>query len=209
MRKGIYQAFDKDQNVIADERWQFITLADGSIQIDNETIRLRPFAEPRRDSITLTLDGELNPQLLTIHALKGKRESRISWVDGAALTCWQFDTTTHRREFAFGAQHELDYISPLFNMVTVWRSRLAVGQSRRFEALLLDAVSFEPTWMTQTYAHVAREPHTTVFGELTLEHYTLDFGGKHISHFWCDDDGVVFDFRAGAGGGYLLRATNF
>ena len=42
-RKGVYQAFDADGSVTADERWRFMTTLDGGIRVDTETVRIAPF----------------------------------------------------------------------------------------------------------------------------------------------------------------------
>jgi hypothetical protein len=209
MRKGIYQAFTANGFVDADELWQFVKLSDGSIQIDNETTRIKPFAEPRSDSITVILGPDLKLQLFTAHGLLGHRESRINWVDNIAYTCWQFKFETHRRELAWRDDMEINYRSPLLNMVTVWRSQLQSGQSRTFDVLHLDDVSFKPTWTKQTYTRLEDEVRDTEFGRQTLTHYRINFENKTISDFWCDTEGVLFHLHSQNGSGFKLTAVNF
>ena len=209
MRKGIYNTFDKHGNMYCDERWQVATLPDGSTQLDNETTRIKPFAEPRSDSVTFLLDPHLQPLSWTIHGLKGHREGRVSWVDDKAFTCWQHGLSTNRREFAWKAQDELDYFSPLFNMLTIRRSALAAGQHRTFDTLFLDPVTFEPSWMQQTYANLGLESHQSRLGIIDLHHYSMIFGNDASSHMWCDDTGLVFDLVDSSGGGFKLVAVNF
>jgi len=212
-RKGIYQTFDAAGNVIADERWQAITHADGSRQIDNETVRVGPFAEPRSDSMTVLLDAELRLVEFTIHGLFGTRESRICVLGAernAATICWRFKGDVHERRIAWREDIEIDWMTPLLNMATVWRSKLAAGQSRAFDCFYLDEVTFKPALMKQTYTRHADEKRNTRFGDMRLQHFTLDFGGdgRHISHFWCDEEGVLFDFKAPDGSGFALTAVN-
>lgn len=209
-RKGIYQDFDTRGNVITDERWQAKTLRDGSIYVENETVRVAPFDEPRSDSVTMILDRDLRLAEFTIHGLFGQRESRICVVgeDRAEATlCWRNRGDVHERRIAWRDDLEIDFASPLFNMVTVWRSKLQAGQSRSFDAWLLDPVSFEPGLMRQTYANAGLQTRNTRFGPRELWRYELDFGGQSRSTFWCDDDGVLFDFD-GPAGGFRLTATD-
>jgi hypothetical protein len=198
-RKGIYQSFDATGNVVADERWQVITLTDGAIQLDNETVRVAPFDEPRSDSMTMLLDNDLRLIEFMIHGLFGTRESRICVLGeqrDAATICWRHKADIHEKRIVWREDIEIDWQSPLLNMATVWRSKLQPGQARTTACYFLDAVSFKPTAMTQIYARHADAAHTTRFGTLTLQHYTLDFGGdgSNMSVFWCDDEGVLYDF---------------
>ena len=211
-RKGIYQALDPTGNVIADERWQVITLSDGAIQIDNETVRVAPFDEPRSDSVTLTLEPDLRLRELAIHGLFGKRESRVcvSSDRAKASACWRHVGEVKEKWLAWREDIELDYFSPLFNMATVWRSQLQPDQSRSFDCLFLDPVSFKPEMMQQIYTNCGQERHSTRFGSELLWHYTMDFGGdgQHLTNFWCDDDGVLFDFVSSGGYKFVLTAKD-
>lgn len=212
-RKGIYQTFDASGHVIADERWQVITLPDGSVQIDNETVRVAPFTEPRSDSLTMLLDPHLRLIEWNIHGLFGTRESRICVLGenrDKATICWRHKADIHEKSVAWRDDIEIDWLTPLCNMVTVWRSELQPGQSRAFDAFLLDEVTFKPTAMKQVYLRLTDERHPTRFGEMSLHHYQMDFGGQaqRFTHFWCDDDGVLYDFVAADGFGFKLTAVN-
>ncbi len=212
-RKGIYQTFDPAGNVIADERWQAITHADGSRQIDNETVRVGPFAEPRSDSMTMLLDNEMRLVEFTIHGLFGTRESRICVLGAArdaATLCWRLKGDIHEKRIAWHEGIEIDWATPLLNMATVWRSKLAAGERRTFDCCRLDAVSFKPSMLKQTYTRHADEKHETRFGSMMLQHFTMDIGGDgmYLSHFWCDDEGVLFDFKAHDGSSVMLTAAN-
>lgn len=211
-RKGIYQDFDAAGNVRADERWQVITLPDGSIQIDNETVRVAPFDEPRSDSLTMRLDAELRLVEFTIHGLFGTRESRIcvlgEWRDAATI-CWRHQAEIHEKRVAWDDAIEVDWATPLCNMATVWRSRLEPGQTRSFSSYVLDAVTFRPSAVRQIYTRVEDETHPTRFGDMRLRHYRMDLGGdaRNLAEFWCDDDGVLYDFVS-AQGRFVLTAVN-
>ena len=211
-RKGIYQASDAHGNIVADERWQVITLLDGAYQFDNETVRVAPFDEPRSDSATLTLEPDLRLRELTIHGLFGKRESRVcpKLERGEASLCWRHLGDVKEKVVRWNNETEVDFLSPLSNMATVWRSRLQAGQSRSFTCYNLDSVTFEPIRMTQIYTNLGQEAHHTRFGTERLWHYTLDFGGdaRYFSHFWCDSDGVIFDFTSSSGYRFVLTAAD-
>jgi hypothetical protein len=214
-RKGVYQCYDADGLVTGDERWRVAVAVDGSIRIDTDTTRIAPFAEPRGETMTFQLSPQLELRLLAIHALNNRRESRVELAGGSAHACWRQDEVSKTREFAWTGDCEIDYNSALFNMVTLWRtlrrSELVAGQSRAFDVVYLNPVTFEPTLMRQVYRHGGIEQHDTRFGPMNLHHYSLDFGGDgtRISHFWCDAMGVVFDFAASTGGGYRLAGVNF
>lgn len=213
-RKGIYQTLDAGGNVIADERWQAITHPDGSRQIDNETVRVGPFAEPRSDSMTMLLDQDLRLVEFTIHGLLGTRESRICVLGearDAATLCWRFKGDVHEQRIAWREDIEIGWTTPLLNMATVWRSKLATGERRALRCYLLDGISFKPTPVQQVYIRHADEPHNTRFGQMQLQHYSLDADGNggRISHFWCDGEGVLYDFKARDNSGFVLTAANF
>lgn len=216
-RKGIYQTFDPSGSVIADERWQAITLADGSIQVDNETVRVAPFDEPRSDSMTISLDPRLRLIELTIHGLFGTRESRICVLGeqrDRATICWRHKAEIHEKHIVWHEDLEIDWLTPLCRMVTIWRSRLQPGQSRTCETYRLDPVSFKPTAQRLTYVRLADEPHPTRFGDMVLHHYRVESDDplrrelRRESEFWCDDDGVIYDFVAADGVRFELTAVN-
>jgi hypothetical protein len=212
-RKGIYQTFDPSGNVTSDERWQAIRLPDGSIQIDNETVRVAPFSEPRSDAMTIQLDPQLRLIEFTIHGLFGTRESRICVLGESrdrATICWRHKAEIHEKHVAWRDDLEIDWMTPLCKMVTVWRSRLQPDQSRTFDTFLLDEVTFRPTATRQTYRRLPDEIHMTRFGAMKLQHYEVDFDhqAQPTAHFWCDDDGVLYDFVAANGFGFKLTAVN-
>ncbi len=211
-RKGIYQSFDAAGNVDADERWQVITYADGSIQIDNETVRVSPFDEPRSDSMSMLLDEHLDLIEFNIHGLFGTRESRICVLGeqrDAATICWRHKAEIHEKRIAWREDIEIDWQTPLLNMATVWRSQLQPGQARAFACYYLDAVTFKPTLLKQIYTRHADAAHVTRFDTRTLQHYTLDFrgDGSSVSDFWCDDEGVLYDLVSPQGK-FVLTAAN-
>jgi hypothetical protein len=211
-RKGIYQEYDEAGTPLTDERWQVVTLPDGSIHIENETVRRKPSPEVRSDSMTCVLDKDMRLLDFSIFGLFAKRESRICIVNAArdaATLCWRHEGDVNERAIAWHDGLEIDWQTPLLNMITIWRSALAPGQSRRFEAWLLEPVSFEPHKMVQVYANHGDEAHDTYLGRKLLTRYTLDFGGDgtSISNLWCDSDGVIHDFVTRFGG-WRLMATD-
>ncbi len=214
-RKGIYQAFTPSGDVIADERWQAIRLPDGSIQIDNETARVAPFDEPRSDSMTILLDPQLRLIEFTIHGLFGARESRICVLGerrDQATICWRHKAEIHEKRVAWREDIEVVWTTPLCIMVGAWRSHLQPGEAQTRDAFLLDAVTFKPTAIRQTYRRQPDASHMTRFGEMTLQHYEVvtEWNGqtKHAAQFWCDGDGVIFDFIAADHSRFQLTATN-
>jgi Putative glycolipid-binding len=211
-RKGIFQEFDTTGRVLADERWQVIEAGDGSLIIENETVRVAPFDEPRSDSMTCVLAPDGRYLDFSIHGLLGRRESRVCVLGEArqeATVCWRFDGVVNERRFAWREDLDLDWNSPLLNMITVRRSQLSAGRSRRFDVLFLDPTTFAPSWMTQVYTNHGQERHETRFGSLNLWAYSMDFGGdgQRTTRMWFDDEGVLYDFR-GASGGFVLTATD-
>jgi len=209
-RKGIYQAFDAAGNVIADERWQAIRLSSSGVQIDNETVRIAPFSEPRSDAMTIQLDDRLRLLEFSIHGLRGMREGRICVLgemrDRATL-CWRCRAEIHERPVHWHDDIEILWNTPLCHMVVVWRSRLEPGQTRTFNAFLLDAVTFRPSEVQLTYQRRPDAIHPTRFGERNLQHYHV-LNGQSSSQFWCDDDGVIYDYLAADGSGCQLTAVN-
>jgi hypothetical protein len=211
-RKGIYQEFDRAGTPLTDERWQAITLPDGSIYVENETVRRAPWPEPRSDSMTLILDRDLRLTEFSIFGLFAKRESRICLLNESrseASICWRFGGSVNERKVTWRDELEIDWQTPLLNMATIWRGKLEPGQSRMFDCWYLDPVSFAPRLMRQTYANHGPETIDTHFGPQTLTRYTLDFGatGAAMSTLWCDDDGVIFEFQTQDGGWRLLAAN--
>jgi hypothetical protein len=210
-RKGVYQAFARDGAVLSDERWQAVRLPDGSIHVENETARVAPFDEPRSDSVTYMLDEKLRLLDFSIHALYGARESRVCVLGearDAATICWRHKGDVREQHVAFDEHVELDWQSPLFSMIIVWRSGLAEGESRAFGCWVLDAVSFEPARRGYRLRNAGQESIDTRFGALRLWRYTLDTdvaSDKRV--FWCDDDGVVYLLNS-ASGGYVLTARD-
>jgi hypothetical protein len=206
-RKGIYQQYDRAGTPMTDERWQVITLPDGSIHIENETVRRAPSPEPRSDSMTLILDPELRLTEFSIFGLFAKRESRICLLNEArtqASICWRFGGLVNERKIAWRDDVEIAWQTPLLSMATVWRTKLAPGQSRQFDCWQLDPVSFAPLLVQQTLTHHGAEPVDTHFGRQTLSRYTV---GAPALTFWCDSESVVFEAQS-PNGGWRLMAAN-
>ncbi len=208
-RKGIYQAFDAAGNVTADERWQAIRVSQG-IQIDNETVRIHPFGEPRSDAMTIQLDAQLRLLAFSIHGLFGMRESRICVLGEArdrATICWRHRAQVQERSVHWQDDIEILWNTPLCHMVVIWHSRLSVGQARTFDAFVLDAITFRPTEVRLTYRRQSDERHRTRFGEKQLQHYQI-VNGQLSGQLWCDEDGVIYEYIAADGSGYALTAVN-
>ena len=219
-RKGIYQAFDANGNVVADERWRSKAMLGGGLRIDTETVRIAPFVEARNESISFELAPDLTPRRLIINAQSGRRESRIDISPGRADVCWRCDDLSRTREFLWAEDCEIGYNSALFSMVALWRRALAPGESATVRLLRLDDVSFEPLWVQSTVVRLGQERHDTRFGAMDLAHYRVSDSGQAegSSHrsccdssrdWWCDQTGVIFDFVASNGSGYKLVAVNF
>jgi hypothetical protein len=209
-RKGIFQAFDAAGNVTADERWRITRTLGGGVRIDTDTVRIAPFTEPRNESFSLELGSNLAYSRLAIHAARDRRESRADFTADRASICWRINDTSRTRDYDLATDCEIGYNSPLFNMITLWRHPLAVSESSALRVIALDNVTFEPSWLQQSYSNLGVEQHETRFGLLSLVRYQVDWGGTNrLSQFWCDATGVVFDFKFFAGGGFKLVAVNF
>jgi hypothetical protein len=207
-RKGIYQAIDPRGNVTADERWQAWLGQDGCRQLDSEITRIAPFPEPRIESLTVQLDEWLRWRSLAIYTRSGAREAGASFPNGEVRLCWRDDAGAGEQAFSWQADCEIDYNSPLFNMVTIWRCALVAGESRSVDAIQLDAETFRPRRARHTYFHQGTEQCATRFGALQLDHYEVASSGAGSSHFWCDSDGVIYDFISVDGSGFRLIAAN-
>lgn len=211
-RKGITQHFSADGFVQGDERWQMARFANGVAQLDAEVTRIAPFPEPRQESFSLTAPAfrAVGPPGALFRALvPGQREARVSVEDNhRAQFCWRHGQQTQHAEQAWGDEAALDYASTLFKTALVLGSALAPGQTRAYALARLDALTFEPHFEPGILARLDDEEHETRFGSRALRHYTL-FSAPHTHHFWCDADGVVFDFVAGDGTRQVLTAVNF
>jgi hypothetical protein len=209
-RKGIYQSFDAGGNVTADERWRIAQTIGGGVRVDTDTVRIAPFSEPRDEFFGLELRPGFGYARLVIHAARGQRESVVDFEHGPASICWRIDDVSRTHDYDWANDCEIGYNSPLFNVVTLWRHPLAVGEINVLRVLTLDDVSFEPTWKRQVYARLGDEEHETRFGTLRLAHYQVSLDdANRLCQFWCDRTGMVFDLHNAAGGGYKLVAVNF
>lgn len=208
-RKGIYQEFDARGDVRTDERWQVVTLPDGSLYVENETVRMRPSPEPRSDTVTYVLDAQLRLVEFSIHGLLGKRESRVCVLgaDRAAATlCWRHLGAVHEMRIAWHERIEFEYASPLLTMVSFLRAGLAPGAADERPLWRLDPLTFEPRAAALTLRNHGRERRRTPFGELFLTRCERSIDGV-ADAFWCDDDGVIHEMRFAHGGGYRLTAA--
>lgn len=209
-RKGIYQEFDAAGDVRTDERWQAITLPDGSLYVENETVRMRPSPEPRSDTVTYILDEQLHLAEFSIHGLFGQRESRACVLGEArdeATLCWRSRGDVHERRIAWHERIELDYASPLLTMISILRCGLTPGRSDQRPLWRLDPLTFEPRAAMLTLLCHGPESHLTHFGARRLQRYSRIIDGAADS-VWCDDEGVIYDMRFAHGGGYRLTATD-
>lgn len=208
-RKGIYQTFEADGTMSADERWQIVTFDDGSIQIDTETVRLRPFPEPRSEAVQLNLRPDLGLDVLTIHGLMGHREARVNAAGDRAFFCWQFMRETHRSEHAWSPRHALDYASPLLTVALIRRLGLDQGETGRAPVARLDAVTYAPHFSEVECARLGDDERETRFGARPVQHYTLATVGRGLdAHVWCEPDGIVHECRCADGRLIVLTGVN-
>lgn len=208
-RKGIYQTFEADGTMSADERWQIVTFDDGSLQIDTETVRLRPFPEPRSEAVQLNLHPDMSLDVLTIHGLMGHREARVSAAGDRAHFCWQFTRETHRSEHDWSSRCALDYPSPLFTVALLLRLGLEPGRARSVRLARLDPVTYAPCFADAECARLEDGEHDTRFGRRVLQHFMLaargEPGGVEV---WREPDGVVHDMRTADGRVMILTGVN-
>ncbi len=210
-RKGIFQTFSGDGNVIADERWRIRPILDRGVRLDTDTVRIAPFIESRSESVAIELNAHLRPRRVSIHALAGRRESRIDLAPPYADVCWRLDDASKTRQFGWAEDCEIGYNSPLFSTVTLWNLHEDQNVPGRRQVLCLDAVTFEPSLAILLYTNLGTEEHETRFGLMKLTHFRIDNHAHtaDTSHFWCDHMGVIFDFVTSSGSGYKLVAVNF
>lgn len=209
-RKGIYQEYDAQGNVRTDERWQAQTLANGSLYVENETVRMRPSPEPRSDSVTCILDEQLRLIDFSIHGMLGQRESRICVVGAErteATLCWRHRGEVHERRVVWNERVEIDYASALLTMVTILRTGLSPGSTEQRPLWRLDPLTFEPHAAVLTLICHGPETHATTFGARRLHRCSRIIAGA-VDRIWCDDEGVVFEMQLAAGGGFRLTALN-
>ena len=224
-RKGIYQAYDPSGIVTADERWQLL-LPDSALdsasqdaspdacvwQIESEVTRIAPFADPRIESFSGRLaDSGAGPewQALAVYTRDNAREAGARFEEGAAQFCWRHQRQTWQREFIWRNDCEIGYNSALFSTVAIWRSRLRPGETRVFDAVQLDHTTFEPHLVQWSCSHRGFDSRDTRFGRLCLAGYEMGPAGAGPgSQFWCDGDGIVYDYAAPDGSGFRLVAVN-
>jgi hypothetical protein len=209
-RKGITQAFDAGGAVTADERWRFTVADDGTRLVEAETTRIQPFPEPRVESFSALLDARLRWARFDIHARSGEREAGIAFADGLARLCWRAGKTSAEREFSWRDDCEVGYNSALFSMMIVWRAGLAAGATAAIAQMCLHPVTFAPSWSKQMCVHRGSERRETRFGRLALDCYEgcPAAGGTPAGRWWCDGDGVIYEYLAADGSGYRLAAVN-
>lgn len=208
--KGIFQHFDAHGNVIADERWQIVPRADGSVQLDNETTRVAPFDEPRSDSMGLALDAKLNLVKFSVHGLFGQRESLVrsdAESPNRVVVCWRHKSEVNEWRLPWDDQTWLSWNTPLLLMAAVWRLGLQPGESCTWTVYALDAVTFRPRRTTRTYSRLDDTTHPVRFGTLRLAHYVEEDAEGTRAEFWCDEEGFLFECRAPELR-YVLTAAN-
>lgn len=196
--KGIYQHLTSDGRVVADERWQAVPLRAGGVRLDNETVRVAPFDEPRGDSLGISLDADLQLVELTIHGLFARREVRIRPSEDqpdTLVVCWRFKGEVNEMTLPGGPDVWFDWSTPLLTMVALWRLKLEVNQSHALHVYALDAVSFRPQATTRTVHRLADETRDTRFGARTLAHYQAHDEDRALVEVWCDADGLIYEQR--------------
>lgn len=209
-RKGIYQTLDAQNNVIADERWQWIATTDGGLRIDTETVWISPAMEPRGESISVELDAQYRLRRLSMYALRERRECQMRVHNGRIHTCWRMDEVSHNGDFSWADDCEIDYNSALFSAIARKRQVLSGSKSQAIRNLQLDALTFEPRWVRRICDYAGEALRQTRFGELLLKCFTVCDADSNtmLSESWCDADGVVYEHKAVTGGSFILVAVN-
>lgn len=209
-RKGIYQTLDAQNNVIADERWQWMPTTDGGWRVDTETVWISPAPEPRSESISIELDAQYALRRLSIYALRERRECQMRVNNGRIDTCWRMDEVSHNRDFSWADDCEIDYNSALFSAIALKRQALSGNRSRAIRNLQVDALTFEPVWARRRCDYAGEELRQTRFGALRLKRFAVRDADSDImlSEAWCDADGVVYEHKMVAGGSFILVAVN-
>jgi hypothetical protein len=134
------------------------------------------------ETVDLVVDGGWRPVRMRVetgdHSLLLQREGGrlIGHRDGGEL------------ELAFPDDRELDYLSPVFNVVTATR----YGRTVEFEVWFFDPVTIEPRPMRQRYEHRGEEVVETTAGRFLATRWGYEaLTTGYVSDFWTAGDVVV------------------
>ncbi len=196
--EGSYQFSDNGAQT-GRETWQISQLGHGGIIISSRG----EFTTPNDTNWNLTfeLDKSWSPLSLTIRTEQNgqvksstQRAENDRWVarietGGDVLT----------NELPFSKQHEVDFGSPLFNTVTLLRTRLPVGQSRDLDVVFIPSDSLVPTPDKQRYECVAEEKAQSPAGTFPGFKYRMthpEREGSRVNDFWADHHGIIVDYHS-------------
>lgn len=192
---GTWQILDEER-AVGWERWA-LNGGEGEIVYRAQIETSEPF--PHREAIEFVLSPTWQPLVLRLSAEQGRSEATY---EGRAVEGrWEIEivdekgvTTNHG--FPYDTHTELDYLSPIFNIVTFHRLRLSPGRSRKIQVIYMDPVVFTPHWVNQRYTRLDDEPIHIQAGKYQARHYryrNLDSGWE--SDMWTDEQEIVLRYR--------------
>ncbi len=198
LAEGLYQWFGGEAS-IGRETWQISQLGHGGIVITSRGEFTSP--SPWSWNYSYELDRAWAPLSVSIRLDRGE-QSRSS-TQRVAGDRWvaqvETDGDTLSYELPFSSQHEVDFRSPLFNTVTLLRTRLQVGANRDLDVIYIAADSLVPTPDRQRYECLAEEKEQVPAGNFPALKYRMthpDREGARVNEIWADHHGIVLDYQS-------------
>ncbi len=198
MAEGTYQ-WSVDGTQTGRETWQISQLGHGGIIVASRAEFTTPNAS--NWNLTFELDRSWSPLSLTVHvATEGQAlASRQHREEDRWLAEVESGGQTSTYEQPFSSAHEVDFGSPLFNTVTLLRTRLPVGASRDLDVVFIPTDSLVPTADRQRYECLAEEKAQGPAGSYPGFKYRMthpDRENARANEFWADRHGVIVDYQS-------------
>lgn len=197
--EGTYTT-SRGPETIRHETWQLARMAHGAVLTSKAEI-LQP--QPMTWSFDYTVTQNWVPAQFSIHlTVDGKTiasDQRIQAAQYVARTK-PAGQESNDQTVDFDSKSQLDYDSPLFTVVTLFRLNLQVGQTAEVDAVRIAIPELEPRRVKLKYVCVAEESIEIPAGKFSAWHYTVGTDGESAeSHFWADRNGIVLQYRYGNG----------
>lgn len=198
LAEGIYQHY-ADGTAIGSETWQISQLGHGGIIIASRA-EFQP-GTAANWNFTCELDRTWSPLALTLRVERdGQVQTSTQQVEGERwIAQVESGGTSLTHELPFSKQHEIDFGSPLFNTVTLLRTRLQVGASRDLDVVFIPSDSLTPTADVQKYECLAEERGQSPAGAFPGFKYRMTHPqreGARVNEFWADRHGIIVDYRS-------------